>query len=187
MRQGFKQLIIGFLFVFLKIQIIVDILPDFIGYIFIYNGIKQIATLSSQSYDKLKILCIVLAIISVPNFFLNDQMIQQIEWLKYYPSLLNLVKMVLVYYLFHLLQVVAKLLPTTQALYRTNRMFSWYMVVTLSTSLTQSFLMNIPMDISISLMIIVIVASFIIEIAFLVYLRNIQKQFPKDSVIEKFV
>ena len=69
MRQGFQQLIIGFLFVYLKIQIVVDILPDFIGYIFIYNGIKQIATLSSQSYGKLKILCIVLAIISLPNFF----------------------------------------------------------------------------------------------------------------------
>lgn len=187
MRQGFQQLIIGFLFVFLKIQVIVDILPDFIGYIFIYNGIKQIATLSSQSYDILKILCIVLAIISVPNFFLNDQMIQQIEWLKYYPSLLNLIKIVLVYYLFDLLQVVVKLLPTKQALYRTNRMFSWYMVVTLSASLIQSFLMNIPMNISIQLMIIVIVASFIIEISFLVYLRNIQKQFPKDSMIEKFV
>ncbi|QUG43203.1 hypothetical protein KD050_08280 [Psychrobacillus sp. INOP01] len=187
MKQGFQQLFIGFLFVFLKIQIIVDILPDFIGYIFIYNGIKQISTLSNQSYDKLKTLCIVLAIISVPNFFLNDQMIQQIEWLIYYPSLLNLIKIVLVYYLFDLLRVVAKLLPTEEAIYRTNRIFSWYMVVTLSTLLTQSFLMNISMDISIQLMIIVIVASFIIEIAFLVYLRNIQKQFPKDSVIEKFV
>lgn len=187
MRQGFKQLIIGFLFVFLKIQIIVDILPDFIGYIFIYNGIKQIATLSSQSYDKLKIICIVLAIISIPNFFLNDQMIQQIEWFNYYPSLLALVKIALVYYLFILLRAVAKLLPSEGALYRTNRMFSWYMIVTLSTLLIQSFLMNIPMNISISLMIIIIVFSFIIEIAFLVYLRNIQKQFPKNNVIEKFV
>lgn len=187
MRQGFQQLIIGFLFVFLKIQVVVDILPDFIGYIFIYNGIKQIATLSNQSYDKLKILCIVLTIISVPNFFLNDQMIQQMELFKYYPSLLSLVKIVLVYYLFGLLQVVAKMLPTEEAFDRTNRMFSWYMIVTLSTSLTQSFLMNISMDISIPLMIIVMVASFIIEIAFLVYLRNIQKKFSKDSVIEKFI
>ncbi|MFJ7827196.1 hypothetical protein [Psychrobacillus sp. NPDC096623] len=187
MRQGFKQLIIGFLFVFLKIQIIVDILPDFIGYIFIYNGIKQIATLSSQSYEKLKLLCIVLAIISVPNFFLNEQMIPQLKWLVYYPSLLSLFKIVLVYYLFVLLRVVVKLLPTDEALNRTNRMFSWYMLVTLGTSLTQSFLMNIPMDISMTLMIIVIVASFIIEVSFLVYLRHLQKQFPKDSVIEKFV
>jgi hypothetical protein len=187
MRQGFKQLIIGFLLVFLKIQIIVDVLPDFIGYIFIYNGIKQIANLSTQSYDKLKILCITLAIISVPNFFLNDQMIQQSEWLKYYPSLLALVKIVLVYYLFILLRGVAKLLPIEEALYRTNRMFSWYMVVMLSTLLTQPFLMNIPMNISIQLMIIVIVTSFIIEISFLVYLRKIQKQFSKDSIIEKFV
>lgn len=187
MRQGFKQLIIGFLFVFLKIQIIVDILPDFIGYIFIYNGIKQIATLTTQSYDKLKILCFVLTIISVPNFFLNDQMIQQIEWLKHYPSLLTLVKIVLVYYLFNLLLVVVKLLPTEEALYKTNRMFSWYMFIMLSTLLIQSFLMNFTMNIGISLMIIVMVASFIIEISFLVFLRNIQKKFPEDSVIDKFI
>lgn len=187
MRQGFQQLIIGFLFVFLKIQLIVDILPDFIGYIFIYNGIKQIATLSTQSYGKLKVVCFVLTIISFPNFFLNDQMFQQIEWIKYYPSLLILGKIILVYYLFTLLHVVVKLLPTEEAFYRTNRMFSWYIIVTLGTLLTQSFLMNIPMDISITLMIIVNVTSFIIEISFLVYLRNIQKQFPKDSVMEKFV
>jgi len=187
MRQGFQQLIIGFLFVFLKIQLIVDILPDFIGYIFIYNGIKQIATLSSQSYDKLKILCIILAIISVPNFFLNDQIIQQTQWLEYYPVLLNLIKIVLIYYLFILLRVVVKLLPTEEALYKTNRMFSWYLVVALSTSLVQSFLKNIPMNTGIQLLIILIAASFIIEISFLVYLRNIQKLFPKDGVIEKFV
>lgn len=187
MRQGFQQLIIGFLFVFLKIQLIVDILPDFIGYIFIYNGIKQIATLSSQSYDKLKILCIALAIISVPNFFLNDQIIQQTQWLEYYPVLLNLFKIVLIYYLFILLRVVVKLLPTEETLYKTNRMFSWYLVVALITSLAQSFLKNIPMNTGIQLLIITIAASFIIEISFLVYLRNIQKQFPKDGVIEKFV
>ncbi len=69
MRNGFKKLFIGFLFVFLKFHIIVDLLPDFIGYILIYNGIKQLATLSSQSYDKLKVLTIVLAVVSVPNFF----------------------------------------------------------------------------------------------------------------------
>lgn len=186
MRQGFKQLIIGFLFVFLKVQIVVDILPDFIGYIFIYNGIKKIATSSSQSYEKLKILCIALGIISVPSFFLNDQMIQQIEWLKYYPSLLTLIKIVLVYYLFILLRDVVKLLPTDEALYKTNRMFSWYMFVTLSTLLMQSFLMNIPMDISIPLMLIVIIASFIIEVSFLVYLHNIQKNF-RDSAIHPFI
>lgn len=186
MRQGFKQLILGFLFVLLKIQIIVDMLPDFIGYIFIYNGIKQIASLSNQSYDKLKVLCIALVIISVPNFFLNDQMIQQIEWLKHYPSLLALIKIVLVYYLFILLLGVAKLLPTDEALFRTNRMFSWYMVIMLSTSLTQPFFMNISMNISIPLMIIVIIASFLIELSFLIYLRNIQKCFPKDNVFEKF-
>ena len=109
------------------------------------------------------------------------------EWFKYYPNLLSLVKIVLVYYLFDLLRAVVQLLPYEEALYKTNRMFSWYMVVTLSTSFIQSFLMNLSMNTSIPLIIIVIVASFIIEIAFLVYLRNIQKQFPKDSVIEKFV
>lgn len=185
MRQGFGQLIIGFLFVFLKIQFVVDILPDFIGYIFIYNGIKQIATLSTQPYNKLKILCIILAIMTIPTFFLNDQMVQQIGWLEYYLVLLNLVKIILVYYLFDLLLAVVKLLPTAQEVYKTDRMFSWYMTITLSTLLIRSFLMNISMNTSI-LMIIVNLASFIIEISFLIYLRNIQKQFPKDSVIEKF-
>ena len=116
-----------------------DLLPDFIGYILIYNGIKQLATLSSQPYDKLKVLTIALAIVSVPNFFLNDQIIQQSEWLSYYPVLLSLLKVILVYYLFDLLRVIAKLLPFEETFHATNRIFYWYMAVNLGSLLCQSF------------------------------------------------
>ncbi|PZX03843.1 hypothetical protein C7437_10540 [Psychrobacillus insolitus] len=184
MRSGFKKLFIGFLFVFLKFHIIVDLLPDFIGYILIYNGIKQLATLSSQSYDKLKVLTIVLAVVSVPNFFLNDQIIQQSEWLSYYPVLLSLLKVILVYYLFDLLRVIAKLLPFEETLHATNRIFYWYMAVNLGSLLCQSFIINAPMDIMLSVSVLIVVLGLIIEIAFLVYLRNMQKRFSKDEIIE---
>lgn len=187
MRQGFKQLIIGFLFILLEVHVIVDILPDFIGYIFIYNGIKLIATQTNQPYEKLKNLCILLAVLSVPSFFLNDQTIPQIKWLEYYPILLSLIKILLMYYLFNFLGLVVKFLPAEEAIERTNRMYYWYMVVTLGALLVQSFLMNMPMNANALLLFIVMLASFIIEISFLVYLRNIQKQFPKDGVVEKFV
>jgi hypothetical protein len=184
MRNGFKKLFIGFLFVFLKFHIIVDLLPDFIGYILIYNGIKQLATLSSQSYDKLKVLTIALAIVSVPNFFLNDQLIQQSEWLSFYPVLLSLLKVILVYYLFDLLRVIARLLTFEEAFHATNRIFYWYMTVNLGSLLCQSFIINAPMDIMLSVSVLIVVLGLIIEIAFLVYLRNMQKRFPKDEITE---
>lgn len=182
MRNGFKQLIIGFLFVLIKIHIVVDLLPDFLGYIFIYNGIKQIATLSSQSYERLKVLSIILTVVSVPNFFLNDQIIQHSGWFSYYPICLSLLKVILVYFLFDLLRGVAKLLPSNEALLATNRMYTWYMSIILGILFFQSILMNISINIELSISIIIIVLDLIVEIAFLIYLRNMQKRFPSDGL-----
>ncbi|WP_391117918.1 hypothetical protein [Psychrobacillus sp. L3] len=182
MRDGFKQLIIGFLFVLIKIHIVVDLLPDFLGYIFIYNGIKQIATLSSQSYEKLKILSIVLVIASIPNFFLNDQVIQQSGWFSYYPIFLSLLKVILVYFLFDLLRGVAKLLPSNGVLQTTNRMYTWYLTIVLGSLFVQSLLMNFPINIAFSAMIFIVISVLVIEISFLFYLRNMQKRFPSDGL-----
>jgi len=186
MRNGFKQLFIGFLLVFIKIHIIVDLFPDFIGYIFIYNGIKQIATISSQSYESLKVLSIILVVVSLPNFFMSDQFIQQISWLTYYPTLLSLLKVILVYFLFELLREVAKLLPSNSALLSTNRMFYWYMTVTLSSLFIQSFLMNVTMDVMLPASILLIFLYLIVEISFLVYLNNIRKRFPEEGSFERY-
>ncbi|WP_391204850.1 hypothetical protein [Psychrobacillus sp. L4] len=186
MRDGFKQLIIGFLFVLIKIHIVVDLLPDFLGYIFIYNGIKQIATLSSQSYEKLKILSIILVIASIPNFFLNDQVIQQSGWFSYYPIFLSLLKVILVYFLFDLLRSVAKLLPSNDALQATNRMYTWYLTIVLGSLFVQSLLMNFPINIAFSAMIFIVISVLVIEISFLVYLRNMQKRFPSDGILNTY-
>ncbi|MEI4770726.1 hypothetical protein WAX74_13950 [Psychrobacillus sp. FJAT-51614] len=186
MRNGFKQLFIGFLFIFIKIHIIVDLFPDFIGYIFIYNGIKQIATLSSQPYEKLKNLLIILVIVSMPNFFLNDQVIQQSEWLGYYSALLSVLKVSLVYLLFTLLQEVAKLLPYKEGLISTKRMYYWYMSVVLPSLFIQSFLMNTSYDNSLTGSILIVMFILIIEISFLVYLNNMRKRYPKSGIYESY-
>lgn len=186
MRNGFKQLFIGFLFVFIKFHLIVDLLPDFIGYIFVYNGIKQIATLSSQPYEKLKVLSIILVIISVPNFFLNDQVIQLNEWLGYYSTLLSLLKVILIYLLFALLQEVAKQLPYKEGFISTKRMFYWYMAIALPSLFIQSFLMNTTFDNSITGSILIVVFMLIIEISFLVYLNNMRKRYPRNAIYEGY-
>ncbi|MFF2753891.1 hypothetical protein ACFVR1_09065 [Psychrobacillus sp. NPDC058041] len=186
MNDGFKQLIIGFLFVLIKIHIVVDILPDFIGYIFIYNGIKQIATLSSQPYEKLKILSIILVIASIPNFFLNDQVIQQSGWFSYYPIFLSLLKVILVYYLFGLLRGVAKLLPSNDALQATNRMYTWYLSIVLGSLFFQSLVMNLPVNVTFSAMLFIGILVLLIEISFLVYLRNMQKRFPSNGSFNRY-
>ncbi|QFG00525.1 hypothetical protein PB01_17980 [Psychrobacillus glaciei] len=186
MRDGFKQLIIGFLFVLIKIHVVVDLLPDFLGYIFIYNGIKQIATLSSQSYEKLKILSIILVIASIPNFFLNDQVIQQSGWFSYYPIFLSLLKVILVYFLFDLLRGVAKLLPSNDALQATNRMYTWYLTIVLGSLFFQSLLMNFPINIAFSAMIFIVISVLVIEISFLFYLRNMQKRFPSGGLFNVY-
>ncbi|TQR21478.1 hypothetical protein [Psychrobacillus vulpis] len=186
MRDGFKQLIIGYLFVLIKIHIVVDILPDFIGYIFIYNGIKKIATTSAQSYEKLKILSAIIAIFSVPNFFLSDQMIQQSIWWGYYVIALSLLKVILVYFLFDILRVVARLLPSDEALLSTKRMYTWYMTIILGSLFFQSILMNFPIFMIQSVSIFIVILVLIIEISFLVYLRNMQKRFPDNNLFNRY-
>jgi hypothetical protein len=186
MRDGFKQLIIGFLFVLIKIHIVVDILPDFIGYIFIYNGIKQIATLSSQPYEKLKVLSIILVIASIPNFFWSDQLIQQSVWFSYYPLFLSFLKVILVYFLFDLLREIAKLLPSNDALQATNRMYTWYLTVVLGSMFFQSLVRILPIIVSFFAMLFIVLLVLLVEISFLVYLRNMQKRFPSNGSFNRY-
>lgn len=187
MKQGFKQLFIGFLFVFVNIHIIVDIMPNFIGYIFIYNGIKLIATLTSQNYGKLKLLCIILTITSIPSFFLNDSLLQQSDWLSYYPVVLTLLKVILVFYLFDLMKKATLMLPTKESLIYTERVFAWYMIIVISHLFIQSFTLNITNDFFIFLSIASVIFMIGAEIALLIYLNKIKKSFPEEGAFERFV
>lgn len=187
MKQGFKQLFIGFLFVFVNIHIIVDIMPNFIGYIFIYNGIKLIATLTSQNYGKLKLLCIILTIASIPSFFLNDSLLTQSDWLSYYPVVLTLLKVILVFYLFDLMKQATLMLPTKESLIYTERVFAWYMIIVILHLFIQSFTLNITNDFFIFLSIASVIFMIGAEIALLIYLNKIKKSFPEEGAFERFV
>ncbi|MET3196668.1 hypothetical protein [Bacillus sp. OAE603] len=75
--MGFNQLIIGFIFIFFNINVInVNVLPDFIGYIFFYLGANSLAnSLSSEYFTFVKNSSRLLIILSIIESFIDHSSI----------------------------------------------------------------------------------------------------------------
>ncbi|GGI17243.1 hypothetical protein [Gottfriedia solisilvae] len=71
--MGFNQLIIGFIFIFFNINLInVNVLPDFIGYIFFYLGATSLVnSLSSEYFTFVKNSSRLLIILSIIESFID--------------------------------------------------------------------------------------------------------------------
>ncbi|MEH6938140.1 hypothetical protein V7056_09795 [Bacillus sp. JJ664] len=111
--MGFNQLIIGFIFISFNINLInVNVLPDFIGYIFFYLGATSLASSLSSEYFKFvknaSRLLIILSIIesfidysAILNNILNDvQAVHEKLFALIFTLTITTLYLFCVYYLF---------------------------------------------------------------------------------------
>ncbi|MGM9926807.1 MAG: hypothetical protein ACI35P_02560 [Bacillus sp. (in: firmicutes)] len=184
MDTAFKLLFFGFLLVFIEIDLFVDLLPDFIGYILIYKGI-QLLPVSSQYRRLSSGLAIVLSVLSIPFFFISNATVEGSQWWGYYQVILQLLKVIIVYCFFRLIQKSMQMINRDDLLLSTNKMFKWYMSIILGAMFIQSFVMNISMYWQYIIQSVCVWSAFFIEIAFLFYLRKMRKTCPEsvESVV----
>ncbi len=184
-RLGFKYMIIGFLFVLLDIHILFDVLPDPVGYILIVSGILKLAA-GQPNAKKAEITAYIMMVLSIPTFFLSGEVLQQMQsesigW-QSYGFAVSIVHLILVYFVFGMLLTEVEYLLNAEVLHGLIRkMMIIYMSVELSTAFLQPFLLNIDEGIALVLGIGIIVLSLIVQIAFLMHLRGLQKTFPSAS------
>jgi hypothetical protein len=180
MRKGFKQLIIGFILILLEIHIFVDFLPDPLGYFLIFSGIVKLERKKESTHPAGR-MAILLMLVSIPTFFISQQSLNQptggMEWWGYYGTILSILKIILVYFIFQLIRNVVQTLHSVELAKRTESMYRWYMGVMLIVTFIQPFLINFSGNGNGVLIIVLIASALIIEIVFLFFLRSIQKEF----------
>jgi len=182
MRNAFKYILTGYILIFLDIHLIIDILPDPIGYVLILQGVRKIQFNESQLHPA-SIVATLLLFLSIPTVFINPQLFQNQaeEWWGIYTTTMGVLDLILVYFLFQLIKKVVDLLHSSQLTIRTENTYKGYMVVMLSILFIQTFLTNLSEHTATGFAIFIILAGVITQITFLVFLRTLQKQFPYNS------
>ncbi|GIO25882.1 hypothetical protein [Ornithinibacillus bavariensis] len=172
MKSSFTKIFWGFIFVFLELHImVIDILPDPLGYYLIYSGITALA----KKYfigKKASTWSIVLIIFSIPSIFISQSslhMTTQIPsfWSIYY-TVLSILKLILIFYVFQLLVAISEQVAKKELYMWTKKFFGIYMTTMIAIYLVESFGMNMVSDIVVVMGIFIILAVLIIEIMFLV-------------------
>jgi hypothetical protein len=179
MKESFGKIFWGFLLVLIEIHlIVVDILPDPLGYFYIYTGIQNLIQFDKKNAERARLLSIILIFFSLPAMFIQNSSIQQIGeftplngW-SIYMTILGFAKLILVYYIFKLMLSIGHVLERKSLIKRTQSVFRFYMIVILTNYVLQSFMINLSNDLLMGLIIFIIVGSLIVEITFLALLRT---------------
>ena len=182
MRDAFKYILTGYILIFLDIHLIIDILPDPIGYFMILRGTRKIEFNESGMHPT-RIVATLLLFLSMPSVLINPQFFQnQVpEWWGMYTSAMGVLDLILVYFLFQLIKKVVELLHSPELTIRTENTYKGYMVVMLIILLIQPFVINMSEQTATGFTIFISLAGIITQITFLVFLRTLQKQFPYNS------
>ncbi|MET0786447.1 MAG: hypothetical protein ABWY25_07070 [Paenisporosarcina sp.] len=182
MRNAFKYMLTGYILIFLDIHLIIDILPDPIGYFMILQGTQKIEFDESGMHPA-RIIATLMFFLSLPSVLINPQSFQNQapEWWGIYTTATGLLDLILVYFLFQLIKKVVELLHSPELSIKTENTYKGYMVVMLIILFIQSFLINMSEQTATGFAIFLGLAGFITQITFLVFLRTLQKQFPYNS------
>ncbi|MFE6169271.1 hypothetical protein [Viridibacillus arvi] len=186
MSEGFKHLFIGYLFLLINIYIVVDIMPNFIGYILISSGIAKIAAEGKETM-RAQLLAILLAVYSLPHFFLQDQVRASYNWGEYYDLSYGLLQVIQVYFLFVVIQSVFTSLAAVKLSKITNKIGIWYLSIHLLSLFTMTLIINTLGMLQVTFLFIMSALPLIINIVFIIYLRKMQKRTVKSIAIDNLV
>ncbi len=175
MKQVFTKMFLGFLFVLVEIHIIAfDILPDPLGYFFIYLALEKIWS-EYKMRNRSRLVAIILFAFSLPTIFVqqsNDDITGAITsdgW-QLYMSALGIGKLILVFYVFQIMIKLAQKFGDEETLKKTEKTSKVYIIAMLIVSCMQPFLMNLDSDIGTGAGLVLIGVGLIMDIVLLILL-----------------
>lgn len=176
MKTAINLLFLGYLFVFLRIQIGVDLFPDPFGYLLIALGSHRL----EKNYPiakKGRFLAAAMVLISFPTMFITEGEAISFGWNAYTTALLFL-NIILSYFIFSILINIAQDYGDKALIQRTEKTFTIYISFNLAVLAFLSFSMNVSGDFWASFTLMIMFASFIMEIVFLVLMRAVRRSVP---------
>jgi len=183
MKTALNLLFWGYFLVFLRFEIVIDILPDPLGYFLIASGSYRL----HKSYPVAKragILATTMIFISLPTVFVDVGKAVDFGWGTYAIALLFL-KLMLVYFIFSILKGIAKDFGEKALIERTNKVYTFYITLNLILLAFTSFSMNLSGHFWDSVGFILMIVGLIMEIIFLVLIRTIRRAKPSETVFDQ--
>lgn len=140
MNKACRLFFWGYLFVFFRLQIGIDILAAPIGYYLIYSGARLLA----EQYPvakKVKLTAFIGVLISVPGVFVDLSEVRDIGWILYAETLF-IWKVIVVYYLFGTWKSRIREPGQAHLHNRVHMAYVWYMSIHFLMMLLTAFSLN---------------------------------------------
>lgn len=177
MKKSLNLIFWGYIFILIRIDLGADLLPDPLGYGMIAIGCDNLYR-SFPTASKPRIIAAALVFISFPTLFINVNKVTTPGWLSY-AMFLATVKLILIYYLFHVFKSIAK--KNDSLLRQVNNRGTVFIVVNFIVLLHMSFSLNLASDQFQILTIVIIISALIMDIVFLILIRTLKHAMPRGT------
>ncbi len=173
MKKALNLIFWGYLLVFLRFEVAIDLLPDPLGYLLIALGCFKLANQFPIS-NNAAIFSIIMIFFSIPTIFLNVHEATDIGWEIYSMALMTL-QLILVYFLFLILKAIVEDYANEILIKKTQRTFTIYIAINLAVLAFLSFSTNVFGIFWEVISIVLLVTGFIMEFVFLFLIRSIRR------------
>ncbi|WP_339252319.1 hypothetical protein NSQ43_01095 [Sporosarcina sp. FSL W8-0480] len=182
MNKALRNIFRGYLFIFLDIYIVIDLLMDPIGYFLIYTGCARIVG-AYPNAKKAMTVAMIGVVASLPSVFINlSDPALSFGW-SIYENILSILKLVIAFYLFLVLMEVAKTFGNEELHNRTRSTFKYFVTIHFAILTVMSFSMNVSGDGWVALTVILIIAGVFMDILFLLLIRAFRRATPDEHLI----
>lgn len=177
MNKALRQIFWGYLFLFIDIYIMIDLLMDPIGYYLIFIGCARIVD-AYPNAKKAMTVGMIGIFVSLPSIFVNlSDSALPFGW-SFYASILSILKLVIAFYLFFVLMDMAKSFVNETLYTRTQNTFKYFVTIHFATLALMSFSMNVSGDGWVALSVILVIAGVLMDILFLFLIRAFLRASP---------
>ncbi|MFS0690243.1 hypothetical protein AB1K89_13500 [Sporosarcina sp. 179-K 8C2 HS] len=186
MNKALRQIFWGYVFIFFRLHVGIDLLADPIGYILIFSGCSKIV----EAYPvakKAKFVALVGAFVSLPSVFVNLSEIPLTFGWSTYSGFLLVLKMVMGYYLFIVLKDVVKAFGDRALQKRTENTFKFYVAIHLFALAIQSFFMNVHGGGWVALALISLIGVLVMDILFLLLVGATRRVSPEQLRVNTLI
>ncbi len=176
MSNGYRLIFWGLLFILIDLRLgPLDILPDFIGYIFILNGIKSLSARETL-FEKARPLAMLLIVLAFPNFMgaweinLTEGPIAVFPMV--YQFVLSILHLLLIYFIFDATYRYAKENRDEFWAKAARVRWNYYAVIHLIYLALNSFMFNVSFNVFQAVYILIMITILIIEIVIIVFMKK---------------
>ncbi|WP_390297913.1 hypothetical protein [Virgibacillus kekensis] len=185
MHKACMRMFWGFLITLIEIHfLVIDILPDPLGYALIAAGISSIIEdfpIGKKAYN----IAVFLGVISIPGVFIQqiggNGIVQSLTATGVYSLVLSLINLVLVFYIFQLLMEIARKRGEEELINRTSVFLRIYIVTMLVIQILQSFTLNMHGALLQGYIIVAVIISLVLQITFLAWIFRFRKYDLSDE------